>query len=175
MRIWNAITSLAVALVLILAVLLVGVRLFGLQPYCILSGSMEPTYPTGALIYVRETPAQEIEVGDAITFVLNEDLVVATHRVIAIDSEKQQFTTQGDANASADGQPVHFQNLIGQPVFCIPYLGYVSNYVTQPPGLYVAIVFAVILLLLTFLPDWMSRAEKKEPQEQAQQRPAGPQ
>lgn len=152
------VSSLAVALVLMLAVLLVGVRLFGLQPFCILSGSMEPAYPTGALIYVKQVSAQQIEVGDAITFVLNEDLVVATHRVIAIDTENQLFTTQGDANAAPDGQPVHFQNLIGKPVFCIPYLGYVSNYVTQPPGLYVAVAAALILLLFSFVPDRIGRA-----------------
>ena len=50
---WNIISSILVALVVLLAIALVGVRLFGLQVYTVLSGSMEPTYHTGSLIYVK--------------------------------------------------------------------------------------------------------------------------
>ena len=56
-----------------------------------------------------------MQVGDAITFVLNEDLDVVTHRVISIDAENEHFYTQGDANDAPDGAPVYFKNLIGPP------------------------------------------------------------
>lgn len=168
-KIWNVLSVILVTLVVILAVLLVGVRLIGLQPYTVLSGSMEPTYPVGSLIYVKATDPQDVEVGQPITFVLNEDLVVATHRVIEIDEENQRFYTKGDANEAADGQPVHFKNLIGVPVFSIPYLGYVASYIQQSPGLYVCIAVGAVLLLVVFLPDlirWMksddSEKKKKE-------------
>lgn len=46
-RLWNIVTTVLVAAVVLLAVLLVGVRLVGLTPFVVLSGSMEPTYPTG--------------------------------------------------------------------------------------------------------------------------------
>ena len=128
----NIFTTVLVVMAVLLAVLLAGVRLVGLQPYTVLSGSMEPTYHTGSLIYVKDVKPEEIEVGQAITFVLNKDLVVATHRVIEIDEENQRFYTKGDSNESADGAPVHFSNLIGAPVFSIPYLGYVSNYIKNP-------------------------------------------
>ena len=49
-RVWNAATTVLVVLVVILALLLVGVRLVGFRPMCVLSGSMEPTYHTGSLI-----------------------------------------------------------------------------------------------------------------------------
>lgn len=74
----NIITTMLVVIAVLLAVLLVGVRLVGLQPYTVLSGSMEPTYHTGSLIYVKEVEPEEVKVGQPITFVLNEDLVVAT-------------------------------------------------------------------------------------------------
>ena len=51
-KVWNAVTTVLVILVVVLALLLVGVRLVGLRPMCVLSGSMEPTYHTGSLIYV---------------------------------------------------------------------------------------------------------------------------
>ena len=81
-KIWNAVTTILVIFVVILAVLLVGVRLVGFDVYTVLSGSMEPTYHTGSLIYVRDAEPADIEVGDPITFVLDENLTVATHRVI---------------------------------------------------------------------------------------------
>lgn len=54
-KLWNMITTVLVALVVILAILLVGVRVIGLTPYVVLSGSMEPTYHTGSLIYVKKS------------------------------------------------------------------------------------------------------------------------
>ena len=53
-RIWNVISIILVVIVVALTILLVGVRLIGLQP-SVLSGSMEPTYHTGALIYVKRS------------------------------------------------------------------------------------------------------------------------
>lgn len=152
-KVWNAVTTVLVILVVILALLLVGVRLVGLRPMCVLSGSMEPTYHTGSLIYVKPCAPEDVQVGDAITFVLNEDLDVVTHRVISIDAENEHFYTQGDANDAPDGAPVYFKNLIGRPVFTIPYLGYVSHWVSNPPGMYLAIALALVLIILTFLPD----------------------
>lgn len=100
--------------------------------------------------------------GDPITFVLNEDLVVATHRVIEIDSEAGCFYTKGDANNAADGSPVLFENLIGVPVFTIPYLGYFSDWVSNPPGMYIAISLAIVLVALMFLPDMLKKADEAD-------------
>ena len=158
-KIWNVVYSVIVAVVVLLAVAFVGVRVVGLQPFTVLSGSMEPTYHTGSLIYVKSVEPQDVRVGDPITFVLNEDLVVATHRVIEIDAENERFYTKGDANESADGSPVHFNNLIGVPVFTIPLLGYVANFVTNPPGMYIALAGVAVLLLLTFVPDLIKKVD----------------
>ena len=158
-KIWNVVYSVIVAVVVLLAVAFVGVRVVGLQPFTVLSGSMEPTYHTGSLIYVKSVEPQDVHVGDPITFVLNEDLVVATHRVIEIDAENERFYTKGDANESADGSPVHFNNLIGVPVFTIPLLGYVANSVTNPPGMYIALAGVAVLLLLTFVPDLIKKVD----------------
>ena len=166
-KIWNVISSILVALAVRLAILLVGVRLVVLQPYTVLSGSMEPTYHTGSLIYVKKVKPEEVKVGQPITFVLNEDLVVATHRVVEVDKENQHFYTKGDANENADGAPVHFKNLIGVPVFSIPYLGYVANYIQHTPGLYVAIAAGAVLLLLIFLPELLGIGKKEKPAEPA--------
>ena len=156
-KVWSAITTALVVPVVIFAVFLMGSRLIGMQVYTIVSGSMEPTYSVGDLLYVKTVDPDSVKVGDPITFVLNEDLVVATHRVIEVDAEEREFTTKGDANSTADANPVHFNNLIGVPVFSIPLLGYVSAYIQSPPGMYVAIAFGVFLIAVVFLPDLMTK------------------
>ncbi len=162
--IWNAVTSVLVGLVLLLALVLVGVRLFGLQVFAVLSGSMEPTYHTGALLYVKEVDPAELQAGDVITFMLNEE-TVATHRVLEVVPDEEdpsvlRFRTKGDANEAEDGRLVHYKNIIGTPVFSLPYLGYVANFIQNPPGSYIAISGGAILLMLLFLPDLLFSEEE---------------
>ena len=64
-----------------------------------------------------------------------------------------RFQTKGDANDAIDGSLVHYKNVIGSPVFTIPKLGYVANYIQNPPGTYIAIAGGAFLLMLVFLPD----------------------
>lgn len=156
-KIWDLITSVLVVAVVIFALFLMGSRMAGLQVFNVISGSMEPTYSVGDLLCVKEVDPDSVQVGDSITFVLNENLVVATHRVIQIDGENRYFYTKGDANSTADAAPVHFNNLIGVPVFSLPLLGYVSAYIQNPPGIYVAIVFGILLIVAVILPDILNR------------------
>ena len=161
-KIWDTVTTVLVVLVVIFAIFLMGSRLVGLQVFHVISPSMEPTYSVGDLLYVKTVDPDSVKVGDPITFVLNEDLIVATHRVVAIDGENRQFTTKGDANETEDSAPVHFNNLVGVPVFSIPLLGYVSAYIQSPPGMYVAIGLGVVLLAAVFLPDLLTKKSKNE-------------
>ena len=88
---WNVISSILVALVVLLALLLVGARLFGLQVYTVLSGSMEPTYHTGSLIYVKKVDPYTIRDGQVITFMLDEN-TIATHRVVGVVPDEEDST-----------------------------------------------------------------------------------
>ena len=165
--IWNVISGVLVGIVVVLAVALVGVRVVGLQPFVVLSGSMEPTYHVGSLIYVKDVDYKELKVGDPITYMISESTVV-THRIIEVlvdeeDPDTLRYFTKGDANDVPDGTSVHYKNILGKPVFSIPYLGYVSNYIQNPPGKYVAMAGGALLILLVFLPDVFSdEGEKKK-------------
>lgn len=155
-----------VIVAVLLAVALVGVRVVGYTPYTILSGSMEPTYHVGSLIYVKKVDTSTLEVGDPITFALSED-TIATHRIVEVvpdeeDASVIRFRTKGDANETVDGALVHYKNVLGKPVFTIPYLGYVADYIQHPPGMYTAIAAGVILLLLVFVPDMFDDEKKKK-------------
>ena len=175
-KIWNVISSILVALVVLLALLLVGARVVGLQVFTVLSGSMEPTYHTGSLIYVKKVDPYTITDGQAITFMLDEN-TVATHRVVGIVPDEEdptviRFRTKGDANEAEDGSLVHYKNVIGTPIFSIPYLGYVADYIQHPPGMYIAISGGAVLLLLVFLPDVFA-SDKDEEKKKKRKKSAG--
>lgn len=165
-KIWNVITTLIVIAVLILAMLLAGVRIFGLQVYAVLSGSMEPEYHTGSLIYVKKADPYTLKEGDVITFMLSGDKL-ATHRITAVvpdedDPSVIRFRTKGDANDAEDGALVHYRNVVGTPVFTIPWLGYAAEYIQHPPGLYVTIAVGAFLMLLMFMPELVSALKGDE-------------
>lgn len=165
-KVWNILTTIIVVLAIVLAILLVGVRLIGLQPLQVLSGSMEPTYHVGSLIYVRSVDYTELEAGDVITFMLDED-TLATHRIVEVVSDEEdssvlRYRTKGDNNDAEDGSLVHYKNVVGTPVFSIPWLGFFANYIQNPPGTYIAISAGAILLLLVFIPDLFSDDDKKK-------------
>lgn len=167
-KLWNIIGTIVVVLVVVLAIALVGVRILGIKTYTVTSGSMEPTYRVGSLVYVKSTDPEELKVGDVISFMLNED-TVATHRIVEIlpDEEDEsilRFRTKGDANDDPDGTPVHYKNVIGKVVFSISGLGYFADFVQHPPGMYIAIGIAAILLVLAFVPDLLGKGSDEEPE-----------
>ena len=160
-RIWSAVSTVLVIIIVLFAVFLMGSRLIGFRVFTVISGSMSPTFNVGDLIYVRSVDPSEIKEGDPITFVVNENLVVVTHRVVSIDAANKCFYTKGDANNTPDSSPVNFKNVIGVPQFSIPLLGYVSDFIQNPPGLYITIGLCAALLFVVSLPDFIRWRRRK--------------
>jgi signal peptidase len=130
-----------------------------------MSGSMEPGYPVGAMIYVKPTDYKDLKVGDVISFVANNDKTVVTHRIADIqidesDPDVWRFKTKGDANKTADAQLVHYKNVLGTPIVTIPFIGFVAHNLQQPPGIYIALVVGTLLLAWTFLPGTLEGRRK---------------
>ena len=164
-KIWNGVSMTFVVIMVLIAALLAGARLIGLQVYTVISGSMEPNYHLGSIIYVKKVEPQTLQKGDVITFMLSEN-TIATHRIVEVipdenDPTVVRFRTKGDANDAVDGGLVHYKNVIGSPVFTIPKLGYVANYIQNPPGTYIAIAGGAFLLMLVFLPDLFDDGDDK--------------
>ena len=153
-----------VVVVVLLAVLLAGVRLVGFTPYTVLSGSMEPTYHVGSVVYVKKVDPATLKVGDAITFYLTGN-IVATHQIIEIHNAGTPnlgFRTKGIANETADGiTPA--TSVIGKATFSIPYLGYLSNFLQQPIGLICVVGTSAVVLILSNMIDILF-SKKKESQ-----------
>ena len=116
---FRCIGNTVLGLMLVMALVLLIPGLFGIRPYVVYSGSMEPEIPTGAVVFTKEGEFSPKK-GDIITF-HNGDTVV-THRVVK--KEKDIFITKGDANKTEDPVPAEASQIIGRVVFHLPYLGY---------------------------------------------------
>lgn len=137
-------------------------KLFGLDIFQVLTESMEPSYPQGSVVYIKDVDPENIEVGDAITFTLGSDTdLVMTHRVIAIDEENQTFTTKGDANEVEDATPVSFDRVVGTPVLCLKGMGRISNFIHSVVGMLIlGIIFAISFIC--FLGSDILKKQQKE-------------
>ncbi len=160
-RIYNVTTTLFVAVFVILAILLAGVRFIGFTPFAVLSGSMTPLYKPGDLVYVRESKTENIKAGDVITFLIGDDTVV-THRVARVSEDNKLFYTKGDANENEDGQPVDYRNVIGKVSFSVPKLGYLSEYIKTTTGKYVTISVLCFLIILFILPEFFKKKDNRK-------------
>ena len=153
--------TLIVAVVL-LTFLMVGIRVVGFTPYTVLSGSMEPTYHVGSLVYVKKVDPAALKVGDPVTFHLTGN-VIATHRIIEVHgagTANLGFRTQGDANEQADGiTPA--AAIIGKVSFSIPYLGYLSNFLQRPAGVICVIGTSAAVLIISNAIDAIFEHYKK--------------
>ena len=166
-KIWNILIILVLIIEAVLVIMFTAPNLFGIKPFVVTSGSMKPKYEVGSLIYVKKVDANKIKKGDAITFYMSNSNIVATHEVYLIDKENKLFRTYGinnkdeNGNIIKDANPVKFNNLIGKPIFTIPYLGYVNRYVTTKPGIYVVILVTFFIIGISFLID-NKKENKKE-------------
>ena len=167
-RLWYIVSSILVVLILLCALILVGLRISGFQMFTITSGSMEPNYPVGSLIYTHPVDASSLKQGDVITFANSESTVV-THRIAEVITETDtnneatlKFRTKGDANDAADGKLVHYKNIIGTPSIVIPGLGYTAYYLQRPPGIYIALIVCTFLIASIIIPSIVKHKTRKE-------------
>lgn len=117
------ITTITVAAFFVVGALLIP-RMFGIQPYVVLSGSMEPKIHTGAVAFVN-TKDIEVSQGEIITYYLSKadgSEAIVTHRVIGEDEDG--FITKGDTNDSEDMTRITQTQIVGTYIFSIPMLGY---------------------------------------------------
>jgi signal peptidase len=123
----------------------------------VLSGSMEPEIKVGSLVVTHSVDAEEIEVGDVITFYSNtsgENMI--THRVVGIGhSSSLYFETKGDANDELDPFTTPAWNLLGKVTFHVPYWGYFTEFLKTPLGFLLAVVIPgsiiIVLYIITLL------------------------
>ncbi len=137
--------------------------LFGYRYYTILTPSMEPAYNVGDMVFVKITNADNINVGDAITFNPSQDSeAYLTHRVAEKLTDYQGtgvtcFRTKGDANDSEDSFLIDEERVIGVVKLGIPKIGYIVRFVQLRWYFVVPLVILIFvffkLIGIYFAPD----------------------
>lgn len=111
----------ALSIVVVLVCVATGVR-----PAIVMSGSMAPGIPVGALTVARTVPAGSVAVGDVVTLPRTDGDGLVTHRVIettpATGTAVATLRLQGDANAEPDALPYAVTE-VGQVLGSVPHLG----------------------------------------------------
>lgn len=116
----NVVTFLTVTAVCILAAFLLLPRIFGLSPYIVLSGSMEPVIHTGSVVYIGEKEEVPVK-GDIMAYMAGDGMAVV-HRIAGVTEDG--YIMKGDANEVQDAAAVSREQFIGEHKFSIPELGY---------------------------------------------------
>lgn len=153
----SVILNIIIFLEIIFIIIFLGPNLFGIKTFVVTSGSMEPLYPTGSLIFVEKVNADEIKVDDVITFYMKDSSIIATHQVYEIDEINKEFGTQGINNKDEKGNIIHdatrvkFSDVIGKPILCINYLGYINRLIATPPGIYIVFMVMSIMILIYYI------------------------
>lgn len=99
---------------------------FGYRPVVILSGSMEETLHTGAVVLVKKT--KKVEDNDIIFF-FSSDGVPVIHRCVKV-LENQNYITKGDANANADFETISTDQVQGKVIYIMNWTAPILNFGT---------------------------------------------
>ena len=138
----------------------------GVFPMIVLTDSMYPEIESGDLILCHTIEADEVVVGDVITFYdpMGSGTSVVTHRVLEIQEEDGllSFITKGDNNNAEDQKPVPEEKLIGIYRSRVPGAGHVAMFMQTTPGLILCCVCPALLMV-----GWdMLRRRKYEKEKQ---------
>ena len=137
-----------------LAAITVGPKFLPYQALVVRSGSMEPTIPTGSVVFYRKVDAAKVKVGDVIVFAKpGQADEKVTHRVYQISRDPnggRYFTTKGDANGTPDEWRIPAAGTGWIAVTHVPALGYALADIQSPLGrLLLLLVPAVLLGVIT--------------------------
>ncbi len=130
--------------------------LFGYRIYTVASGSMIPTYEIGDILLINKVPAEELVVGDDVTYIgegygVNGKII--THQIQEIEKDEEGnmlFHTKGIANKIED--PIVYENqILGKVVYKFLILGFLCKLTTNVSLMFVFMVLIAILVAIEII------------------------
>lgn len=164
----NTVTWGVILIVLFLVAAMFVPRFFGITPYVVLSGSMEPAIHTGALVYIGEAK-DELKVDDIIAYRAGKGTMVV-HRIAGIGSDG--YITKGDANKYADMKQINKSQIVGEYMFTVPIVGYILTImqsasipvgpIAAPLPVLVLVAFVLVLNIFQRVIELLSEEQEEE-------------
>jgi signal peptidase len=139
----------------------IGPAFLPYRTYAVMSGSMAPRIPVGALVIDLPVSADQLRVGDIVSFLRPDNPAqVVTHRIVKIDSGPGGivYHTKGDANGTADDWTVNAGPRNWRTAVAVPLVGYALVYLKTPLGQLLTVLLPAVALGLMALQDlWRPR------------------
>lgn len=134
-------------------------RIFGWGQAVVVSGSMEPEIPVGALVLIREQASYHP--GDVVTY-LDGNGNLVTHRLVSLSDGTA--VTKGDAN-NAEDFPIQTEQILGRVRLVLPGVGTLIRWLQSPVGICLIVLLSGMLI---FFPGRSGRkVEKHDDKDQA--------
>ena len=129
----------------------------GIRMLTVLSGSMRPALEPGDIIIIKDNT--NIVEGDIITFKSNN--LIITHRVVDVTSGKGGFVykTKGDNNNVADKILIEREDIQGEYLFRIPYLGYIMEFFRSRLGIMIIVTIIGLLVIFEVIKGFTGKKE----------------
>lgn len=154
-KIVHLLSSFCYVLIIIYALICIP-YIFGYKPLVVLTGSMEPSFQVGSIIYYKHVNQNELKEGDIITFKMGN--YVVSHRINKI--ENGLYETKGDANNTVDSKKITYNDIVGKDLnINIPYLGFYVKFFKD--NMYLLVIFAFILISDFILSNIKTNKEEK--------------
>ena len=151
---------------------------FGYRILSVVSDSMTPTIENETCIVIKKVDAEDIEVGDIITFVSEAADIkgyLNTHRVYEIRTDEETgeniYITKGDAYTQPDAFPVDFEQVAGEYVGEFPFgktLYKAIRFLADRNNYFVIVILPLFCCFVSYgkqLWNAITRKEKNESEE----------
>ena len=130
--------------------------LFGYSPFSVRTDSMKPTILKGDYILIEKCDAEDLKVGDVVTYftIIDGKRAVNTHRIVDVkqNGDILEYQTQGDnreTNPNPDDILLSPGDVIGKYNGSrIPVMGTVIDYLSTQIGFFLVILLPVLLFTL---------------------------
>ena len=146
---------------LVIAGFLFVPKMLGYDEYAVLSGSMEPGIPVGAIVYDKNFTGSEARDGVVVTYQLPAGTLVTHSGSFRWIRRNRPLSRMETPIILQIQPPLHGSRSSGVYAFHIPYLGYISIYAKTPLGIAVVCGVLIVLILLNFIPDILEEDKKK--------------
>lgn len=140
--------------------------IFNYRMFTVVSGSMEPKYTIGDVLIAKSVPADEIKVGDSISYegkISGFDEQIVTHQVVRIEKDVDGnyiYHTKGLSNLVED-PAVYYNQVYGVVKHKSVVLSAIYKIVMTKFGMFIFIVIPIFYIVSSEMISYMIEKEEK--------------